>query len=80
QLTPAQRGVRAEFRQASALDIKPEDLAAAREVGFTAALSLPPAGAVFRGQSALISLRDGGDSRSLVLAADVAQHIADDYP
>ncbi|WP_457426739.1 amidohydrolase family protein [Roseateles sp. P5_E7] len=78
-LTPGQRWVRADFHQATALDIKPDDLRAERDQGFTAALSLPPTGAVFRGQSALISLREGGDARSLVLAADVAQHVAHEY-
>ncbi|MFG6413951.1 amidohydrolase family protein [Roseateles sp. DC23W] len=78
-LTPGQRWVRAEFRQAGALEIRPEDVKTARELGFTAALSLPPAGAVFRGQSALISLRDGADVRALVLRADVAQHLAHEY-
>jgi len=78
-LTPGQRWVRSEFRQAAALEIKPEDLRAAREQGFTTALSLPPPGAVFRGQSALISLRDGADARSLVLTPDVAQHLAHEY-
>ena len=78
-LTPGQRWVRAEFHQAGALDIKPDEVRAEREQGFTAALSLPPAGAVFRGQSALISLRDGADARDLVLAADVAQHLAHEY-
>jgi len=78
-LTPGQRWVRAEFRQAGALEIKPEDVRVARELGFTAALSRPPASGVFRGQSALISLRDGADARSLVLAPDVAQHVAHDY-
>ncbi|WP_457392327.1 amidohydrolase family protein [Roseateles sp. P5_E1] len=78
-LTPGQRWVRSEFHQATALEIKPEDVRAAREQGFTTALSLPPVGAVFRGQSALISLRDGTDARSLVLAAEVAQHLAHEY-
>lgn len=78
-LTPGQRWVRAEFRQAAALDIRPDELKAAREQGFTTALSLPPAGAIFRGQSALISLRDAVDARSLVLAADVAQHVGHEY-
>ncbi len=78
-LTPGQRWVRAEFRQAAALEIKPDELKAEREQGFTTALSLPPTGAVFRGQSALISLRDGADARGLVLAADVAQHVAHEY-
>jgi imidazolonepropionase-like amidohydrolase len=78
-LTPAQRWVRAEFRQSAALDVRHDELKAARDQGFTAALSMPPAGAIFRGQSALISLRDGADVRSLVLSADVAQHLAHDY-
>ena len=76
-LTPGQRWVRSDFHQSAALEIKPEDLRAAREQGFTTALSLPPTGAVFRGQSALISLQDpkqGADARSLVVAADVAPH------
>lgn len=78
-LTPGQRWVKADFHQAAALEIKADDLKAGREQGFTTALSLPPASGVFRGQSALISLRDGADARSLVLAADVAQHVAHDY-
>ena len=81
-LTPGQRWVRSDFHQSAALEIKPEDLRAAREQGFTTALSLPPTGAVFRGQSALISLQDpkqGADARSLVLTADVAQHLAHEY-
>ena len=78
-LTPGQRWVKADFHQAAALELKPDDVKAAREQGFTTALSLPPASGVFRGQSALISLRDGADARSLVLAADVAQHVAHDY-
>ncbi len=78
-LTPGQRWVRSEFRQAPALELKADDVRAAREQGFTTALSLPPTGAVFRGQSALISLRDGADARSLVLASDVAQHLAHEY-
>lgn len=81
-LTPGQRWVRSEFRQAAALEIKAEDLRAVREQGFTTALSLPPTGAVFRGQSALISLqgaKGGADARSLVLSADVAQHLAHEY-
>lgn len=77
--TPGQRWVRSDFHQAASLDLKPDELKAARDQGFTAALSVPPAGAVFRGQSALISLRDGADARALVLAADVAQHVANEY-
>lgn len=78
-MTPAQRWVRAEFRQSAMLDVRADELKAVREQGFTTALSMPPAGAVFRGQSALISLRDGADARSLVLSPDVAQHIAHEY-
>jgi len=78
-LTPGQRWVRAEFHQATALEIRPDEVRAEREQGFTTALSLPPTGAVFRGQSALISLREGGDARSLVLTPDVAQHVAHEY-
>lgn len=78
-LTPGQRWVRAEFRQAGALEMRADDVKVARELGFTAALSLPPAAGVFRGQSALISLRDGTDARPLVLSADVAQHLAHEY-
>ena len=73
------RWVRADFHQSTALALKPEDLRAEREQGFTAALATPPSGAVFRGQSALLSLRDTPDARSLVLAADVAQHVAAEY-
>ena len=78
-LTAGQRWVKADVHQATQLELKPEDVKAAREQGFTAALSLPPGPGVFRGQSALISLRDGADSRSLVLAPDVAQHVSFDY-
>jgi imidazolonepropionase-like amidohydrolase len=82
-LTPGQRWVRPEFHQAAALELKAEELRAEREQGFTTALSLPPTGAVFRGQSALISLqnpREGGaDVRAQVLAADVAQHLSFEY-
>ncbi|RTL34355.1 MAG: amidohydrolase [Burkholderiales bacterium] len=78
-LTAGQRWVKADVHQAALLDLKTDDVKAAREQGFTVALSLPPGPGVFRGQSALISLRDGADSRSLVIAPDVAQHVAFDY-
>lgn len=78
-MTAGQRWVKADVHQAALLDLKADDVKAAREQGFTVALSLPPGPGVFRGQSALISLRDGADSRSLVLAPDVAQHVAFDY-
>ncbi len=77
-LSPAKRWVRPEFSQASALSLKPEDTRGLRDLGFTTALAVPSSG-IFRGQSALLSLRDGTDPRSLVLAADVAQHLATDF-
>ncbi|GBC85737.1 D-hydantoinase [bacterium HR11] len=48
-----------------------------RSVGFTAALVAPSDG-VFRGQSALVLLRDG-DAHDSVLVRDVAQHLAFEY-
>ncbi|KAK6028232.1 hypothetical protein OSTOST_05730 [Ostertagia ostertagi] len=78
-LTATQRWVKADLHQAASLDLKAEDVKAAREQGFTTALSMPPGPGVFRGQSALISLRDDGDARSLVITPDVAQHVAFDY-
>ena len=77
-LSPSKRWVRPEFSQASALDLRADDIKTYRELGFTTALSAPTAG-IFRGQSALLSLRDGTDPRQLVLASDVAQHLANEF-
>jgi hypothetical protein len=76
--SPAQRWVHPEFSQAKALDVREDDIKALRSLGFTTALSAPTSG-IFRGQSALLSLREGTDPRQLVLASDVAQHLANDF-
>lgn len=77
------RWVQPDTRQANRLELRADELRAARELGFTTALSAPAAG-IFRGQSALVNLQDGGtdgrgDARAQLLAADVAQHLAHDF-
>lgn len=74
-LAAKSRFVRAEQDVAQQLEWKPDDAKAARELGFTAVLAAPQAG-VFRGQSALLALADGGDTKPLVIAPRVAQHLA----
>lgn len=54
-------------------DLLPELVTALRQAGFTAALAVPAEG-VFRGQSALLSLGEGG-VRSNLLLPRVAQHL-----
>ncbi|RVU47588.1 amidohydrolase family protein [Rubrivivax rivuli] len=80
--------VRAEQDVAQQLDWKPDEVRAARELGFTAVLAAPAAG-VFRGQGALLALGApaSGDPKSQVIAARVSQHLAfelgtgrDSYP
>jgi imidazolonepropionase-like amidohydrolase len=80
--------VRAEQDVAQQLDWKPDEVRAARELGFTAVLAAPGAG-VFRGQGALLALGapTSGDPKSQVIAARVSQHLAfelgsgrDSYP
>lgn len=51
-----------------------KELETMRELGFTAALIVPSQG-IFRGSSAVVSLRDG-DASDVVLREDVAQHVA----
>jgi len=46
-----------------------------RNLGFTAALVAPETG-IFRGESALINLRDGTPATQIILKAHVAQHIS----
>ena len=67
-VTPERRMV------AGGLSPDPKELAALRELGFTAANVVPTKGIV-RGQSAAISLSDGSPNRAL-LKADTAQHVA----
>ncbi len=75
------RMVRSEIDVAQQLDLKADDVKAARELGFTTVLAAPAIG-VFRGQSALINLADLGEqsvaanAKSFVLMPRVAQHIA----
>ena len=72
------RSVRADLDVATALDMKADEMKAAREQGFTTVLAAPAVG-VFRGQSALVQLLDGVDAKSQVLQARVAQHAGFDY-
>jgi imidazolonepropionase-like amidohydrolase len=72
------RSVRADLDVATALDMKADEMKAAREQGFTTVLAAPAVG-VFRGQSALVQLLDGVDAKSQVLQARVAQHASFDY-
>jgi imidazolonepropionase-like amidohydrolase len=76
-LASQNRSVRAEIDIAQILDIRADDLRAARELGFTSVLAAPQAG-VLRGQSALINTADAPDAKSLVLQARVAQHVANE--
>lgn len=69
--------LRAEQDLAPLLEPKPEELKAARELGFTTVLAAPAVG-IFRGQSALVQLTDpraGQGVKSLLLAERVAQHL-----
>ncbi|MFM7295344.1 MAG: amidohydrolase family protein [Burkholderiales bacterium] len=72
------RSVRADLDVATALEMKADEMKAAREQGFTTVLAAPAVG-VFRGQSALVQLLDGVDAKSQVLQARVAQHAGFDY-
>ncbi len=76
-LSAQNRAVRADLDVAAQLDAKADEIKAAREAGFTAALAAPAAG-VFRGQSALISLQDSADAKALVIQSRVAQHVANE--
>ena len=75
------RTVRSEIDVAQLLDLKADEIKAARELGFTTVLATPAAG-VFRGQSALLNLADvvelGGlsNAKSIVIMPRAAQHLA----
>jgi imidazolonepropionase-like amidohydrolase len=71
------RSVRAEQDVAMQLDWRADEVKAAREQGFSAVLASPSVG-VFRGQSALLSLADSSDAKSVVLQSRVAQHMANE--
>ncbi|HRQ66069.1 MAG TPA: amidohydrolase family protein, partial [Xanthomonadaceae bacterium] len=65
--------VRPELSVAENLDLNADEAKALRELGFTAALATPSAG-IWRGQSALLSLREGAQAKDVLLAERVAQH------
>jgi imidazolonepropionase-like amidohydrolase len=80
------RMVRPEIDIAQQLDLKADEVKAARELGFTSVLAAPAAG-VFRGQSALLNLADAGaglgesgqslaNAKSFVLMPRAALHLA----
>jgi imidazolonepropionase-like amidohydrolase len=66
--------VRPDRLMAEELELSEETLKGLRKAGFTAALVVPGAG-VLRGESALVSLRDGS-AREQVILPRVAQHVA----
>lgn len=78
------KGLTPEFSVATALKKEEEFADGWRKTGFTARLAAPE-GAIFAGQSALVSL-NGGSPHESVIAADLAQHVslrppgAGDYP
>ncbi len=63
----------AERDVSTALTLDADKAKTLRRMGFGAVLATPGAG-VLRGQSALLSLRDGADPNASLLAARVAQH------
>ncbi len=62
---------------AQQLEIKADEVKAARELGFTQVLAVPAAG-IFRGESALLSLKNSDNPKALVLNAKLAQHLANE--
>jgi imidazolonepropionase-like amidohydrolase len=66
-------GLQSEVSAVAELEPTATSFTAARGAGFTAALTAPSAG-VFRGRSAVISLREGRPA-DIVVRADVAQHL-----
>ncbi len=69
--------VRPEQDVSGQLEIRPDDVKAIRELGFTSVLAAPASG-IFRGQSALLNLGAGDNAKALVLNARVAQHLANE--
>ncbi len=76
-LAAQNRSVRADLNVADALDWRTDEVKAAREQGFAAVLASPAVG-VFRGQSALLSLAEHTDKKTVVLQSRVAQHMANE--
>lgn len=77
-LASRNRFIRAEVDVAQQLELKPDEIKAARELGFTSVLAAPAVG-IFRGQSALLNMADGQDAKSQVLMPRAAQHIAMEF-
>lgn len=77
-LATANRFVRADQEVSQQLDLKADEIKAARELGFTTVLASPASG-VFRGQSALLNLSDATDAKSIVLNPRAASHVANEY-
>ncbi|MCG6117315.1 MAG: amidohydrolase family protein [Aquimonas sp.] len=72
------RRARPERSAAAVLDYKPAEAKLLRELGFTAAHSLPQAG-ILAGQGALLSLVDEAPRRDALLAADTVQVFGLDF-
>jgi imidazolonepropionase-like amidohydrolase len=77
-LSSDNRSVRADFDVATQLELKSDELKAARDLGFTAVLASPMSGA-WRGQGALITTADKLDAKTLTLMPRVTQHAAIEY-
>jgi imidazolonepropionase-like amidohydrolase len=69
--------LRAEQQVATQLELRPEALAAARRLGFTAVLAAPSYG-LLRGQGALLALGEAAEPGRLLLAAAPSQHLGMD--
>lgn len=77
-LSSDNRSVRADFDVATQLELKADELKAARDLGFTTVLASPMSG-TWRGQSALINTADKLDAKTLTLMPRAAQHAAIEY-
>ena len=77
-LASRNRFIRAEIDVAQQLELKPDEIKAARELGFTSVLAAPAVG-IFRGQSALLNMADGQDAKLQVLMPRAAQHIGMEF-
>lgn len=72
------RRVRPEISVADRVQVKSDDVAALRKLGFTAVQTAPQTG-VIRGQGAVLGLRDSDRAGDMLLARDSSQHIAFDF-
>ena len=72
------RRVRPEISAADRVQVKADDAAALRKLGFTAVQTAPQTG-VIRGQGAVLALHESRRSGDLLLARDTSQHLAFDF-